>query len=551
MDAIVLVAGLIVLAACVRFWSRPDLDNPSWRALAFLTVPVFVMAAGTLAVTGLAIHVPVMYAAAATAMLVLPPMAVRFLKHLRRDIPRWIGPVAWLLAAGALAAFIIEETVQAVFPGVWFSIAAVSPYIAAAVAMLKIDPRQRGTTAMRQRYAAVAIAGAAIITLAASMEYHGILPSASPAINQWGHLLLAGGFVFGITPPQGFVTMWRNAALQRVRVELPALVDGVSEQEYIDRAVMNMQPLVLPGVLTMHAGAQPAAARTVDTQDGRERWDVPVLGDEYVMRIEFSTIRVFPKEDEDLFHDMEDLLSTRLRAFRYLQSQRDILKASQETDRVKSEFLRSLGHELSNPLSPIRLQLAILQKRLGEDRSLEVIERNAQRLMRIIGNIRDVAKLQDGRVPMNFEDLDLAGLVENVVASMRPVAEEAGLELKVDVQEAHCEVDRGRMEQVVGNLLSNAIKYTPEGRVVVAVASEEDHVRMTVRDTGRGLTADQLREIGTAYRRFHADEVAEGTGIGINVCRAIVQAHNGTMDIESEGPGEGVTVTVRLPLRQP
>jgi signal transduction histidine kinase len=188
----------------------------------------------------------------------------------------------------------------------------------------------------------------------------------------------------------------------------------------------------------------------------------------------------------------------------------------------------------------------------AEPRSyLEVVQRNSERLLRLVNDLLFVARLEAGELDLHATELDLGACVRQAVEEARPRAAAKGIELGCEVQSVpELYADRGRMFQLLDNLISNAIKFTPErGRVEVRLLQRDSRLRLEVSDTGIGITRDEL---GRLFERFfRASSATErqipGTGLGLYIAGAIVGAHGGAIDVEST-LGEGTTFYVELPL---
>jgi signal transduction histidine kinase len=234
-------------------------------------------------------------------------------------------------------------------------------------------------------------------------------------------------------------------------------------------------------------------------------------------------------------------------------SERAANERLRELDRLKDDFIATVSHELRTPLTSITgyVELAREQADPESARFLEIAERNAARLLELVNDLLFVARIQSGRLDIEVGDVDLRELAAECVDSAGPAAARRHVELALDLSEAVPGViaDRRRMIQVLDNLISNAIKFSPDGgRVEVSVRSAGDRVVTAVRDRGIGITE---AERGQLFERFFRTEGAlsrqiPGTGLGLYITKAIVDAHGGTVEVASV-PGEGSTFSVLLP----
>lgn len=227
-----------------------------------------------------------------------------------------------------------------------------------------------------------------------------------------------------------------------------------------------------------------------------------------------------------------------------------------EIARMKDEFVGMISHELRTPLSAIIGFLDLLQndpaQPLTDDQQefVGIIERNAQRLLNLVGDLLFTAQVESGRFPLEREEADVAALVRSAVASAGPHAQREGVELVAEVEPGAVPVfiDAGRVGQAIDNLLSNAIKFTPRGGTVTArVRAVDGGVEFSIADTGVGIPED---EQGMLFTRFFRASTATrnavpGVGLGLTITRAIVLAHGGTMEVSSQ---EGVGTEFRFTL---
>ncbi|MET9002684.1 SpoIIE family protein phosphatase [Amycolatopsis sp. NPDC004169] len=225
-------------------------------------------------------------------------------------------------------------------------------------------------------------------------------------------------------------------------------------------------------------------------------------------------------------------------------------------DAAKTTFFANVSHEFRTPLTLILGPVAELREALegaGERvrEEVDVIQRNALRLGRLVNNLLDFSRIEAGRMQARFEPVDLGTFTAELASVFRAAVERAGLAFEVDCppSDEPVHVDRGMWEKVVFNLLSNAVKFTFDGAIRVRSTVEDGHAVIAVSDTGIGIDAAELPRL---FERFHRIPTArarsnEGSGIGLALVRELVGMHGGTVTVDST-PGTGTTFRVRVPL---
>jgi PAS domain S-box-containing protein len=241
---------------------------------------------------------------------------------------------------------------------------------------------------------------------------------------------------------------------------------------------------------------------------------------------------------------------------RLMGTSRDVT-AERDAERLKDDFFGLISHELRTPLTSIigytELLTEIEAENLSEQgrRFIEVIERNSRRELSLVGDLLLLTKITAGSFEIDVGRADLAEIVRATAEQARPDAGKAGVEIALELDQAPVvEGDPHRLGQVVENLVSNAIKFTPRGgRIAVRAGREEDHAVLAVTDTGIGIPPEECDRL--FERMFRAAEAErrhiQGTGLGLTIVKAIVDAHDGSIAVESE-LGRGTTFLVTLPL---
>jgi signal transduction histidine kinase len=243
------------------------------------------------------------------------------------------------------------------------------------------------------------------------------------------------------------------------------------------------------------------------------------------------------------------------RARLYEATQRARVDA-EAANRAKDDFLSIVSHELRTPLNAILGWGAMLRDGSLDgalvQRATKAIVNNAGRQARLIDDLLEVSRIVAGRVSLDLQELDLAGIVRGAVEAMVPVAAQQGLELRVDhLPQVRVVADPQRLEQVFGNLLTNAAKFTPPGgRVTISGDVDTGTVRVRVTDTGCGIDPDVLPHIFERFRQGNNRTARSvgGLGLGLFIVRRFVEALKGQIVAESAGDGSGATFTVTLPV---
>jgi PAS domain S-box-containing protein len=230
-----------------------------------------------------------------------------------------------------------------------------------------------------------------------------------------------------------------------------------------------------------------------------------------------------------------------------------------ELDRLKDEFVALVSHELRTPLTSIRGYLElVLEGEAGdltdEQRQfLGVVERNAHRLLALVGDLLFLAQVEAGKLSLEIGAVDITAVAAESVETARPLAEEKGITLTLASGPlALLAGDRARLAQLLDNLISNGVKFTPAGgRVDVRVRSNRGNAVVEVRDTGMGIAAHEQEHLFERFYRTSAatEQAIPGTGLGLAISKAIAQAHGGQITVASE-EGAGTSFRISIPIRQ-
>lgn len=256
--------------------------------------------------------------------------------------------------------------------------------------------------------------------------------------------------------------------------------------------------------------------------------------------------------------DPLDVVKEDMGQLRDAMAREDELRRLKETSQFKTQILNTTAHELNTPLTPVRLQLHLLKTgalgALGQRhaKAVGIIDRNIERLSYLVNDILDVARLESGRLEVNPAPMPLSAALEETMESFEETARRVGVKLRhaSDVG-IMVHADRDRLTQVLFNLVGNALKFTPEGgQVALEAYMENDMACIDVKDTGPGLTAEQIGKLFQPFSRVHDTQhsTIAGTGLGLYICKGLMDAHEGQIEARSDGPGKGSTFTIRVPL---
>ena len=231
------------------------------------------------------------------------------------------------------------------------------------------------------------------------------------------------------------------------------------------------------------------------------------------------------------------------------------LAALEETERLRAEFLAVVSHELRMPLTSIRgaatsLLDAAADLDPAETRQFHrIIVERADHMRELIGDLLDVARIETGALPVDPEPVDVAVLVDRARNAFESAGGGHGLVIDVASGLPPVLADRGRIVQVIGNLLANAARHSPPSAVIAVSAEREGaQVEVAVADQGRGIPAEDLPRLFGKFSRREERDASGDTGLGLAICKGIVEAHGGRIRAESEGPGLGARFVFSLPL---
>lgn len=225
-----------------------------------------------------------------------------------------------------------------------------------------------------------------------------------------------------------------------------------------------------------------------------------------------------------------------------------------KSERLKTEFMNIAAHELKSPVTPIKgyLDLIIQDKNADEriKKWAKVSLRNTERLLKLVNDILDVSRLDSDTMRFEIEKLDPSAILHEVAEDMKPAITNKNLKFIIDIPKDLPGImgDKNRLSQVLKNLLGNSLKFTDNGSIAIKAKKKEEHILISIKDTGIGVSSDELKKIFTKFYQAYTgdDRNNEGTGLGLFICKEIIGKHNGKIWAESQ-VGKRSKFIIQLP----
>jgi PAS domain S-box-containing protein len=333
--------------------------------------------------------------------------------------------------------------------------------------------------------------------------------------------------------PQGNVATWNTGAMQ---------IKGYLREEIVGR------PLSVFYSADDNAAQKPQRELEIAAKLGRiedEGWRVRKDGSMFWANVVITAVR-----------DSAGRLLGFVKVTRDM-SERKRLEELEVSSRRMSEFLATLAHELRNPLAPVRNAVSAMQLAPQTDplvlQCRDVIDRQIGHLTRLVDDLLDIGRITTGKIELRITQLDIQEVVTRSVEAARPFTDGRGQTIRVVMPAAPLQVsgDQTRLVQVLQNLLNNASKFSANGtQISIHVTTERRSLVIRVKDEGRGIPANAIDSIFDLFvQEGHAQNPTDtGLGIGLTLCRSLVELHGGAIQAFSAGRGRGSTFTVRLPL---
>lgn len=282
---------------------------------------------------------------------------------------------------------------------------------------------------------------------------------------------------------------------------------------------------------------------------------LPLIRDERgigVLSFGFGSEHAFPEDERRFLTALAHTCAQVLDRSRFYMAEETARRSAEQANRRKDEFLAMLSHELRNPLWAMVNALELIKARdLRFGREFAIIERQAEHLTHIVGDLLDFSRITRGKIQLRRDAVPLAGIVANAIESARPMIDQRAHEVVVRVaDDLVVDADRHRLQQVLENLLANAVKYTDDqGRIEISAERDGAFARITVRDNGRGIPPSLLPELFEPFVQGEQalDRGEGGLGIGLALVAMLVELHGGTIEAHSDGPGTGASFALRWP----
>ncbi|MBZ9571936.1 hypothetical protein KJA15_01180 [Patescibacteria group bacterium] len=229
-------------------------------------------------------------------------------------------------------------------------------------------------------------------------------------------------------------------------------------------------------------------------------------------------------------------------------------------DKARAEFISIASHQLRTPLTAIKGYISmVLEKAYGKipgkiEKPLKNVYESNKRLTRLVNDLLSVSRIESGRLEMKFEKVSLEDIISSIVGELKTKAKEKKLYLKWEkpkISLPKISIDRDKIRQVILNVIDNAIKYTEKGGIKINLKSQNSNLRITVEDTGVGLTKEESELLFESFVRGKAGVQfwTGGAGLGLYISKKFVEMHKGKVWVESEGKGKGSTFYIELPVR--
>ncbi|MCJ2534021.1 MAG: PAS domain S-box protein, partial [Candidatus Thermoplasmatota archaeon] len=259
-------------------------------------------------------------------------------------------------------------------------------------------------------------------------------------------------------------------------------------------------------------------------------------------------VNIAPLKKEGVFVGIECTL-------RDVSEREKVVRELKKSENLRTEFMNIAAHELKSPVTPIKGYLELIESDKDVDEKIRkwarIALRNAERVLLLVNDILDVSRLDTDTMRFNMEKIDSVKILDDAAEDMKPAIKNKNLKFIKEIPKDLPEIfaDKYRLSQVLKNLLGNAIKFTDYGSISLKASIEENHLRVSVEDTGVGISSDELKKIfAKLYQAYTGeDRKNEGAGLGLYICKEIIRKHKGEIWAKSE-IGKGSSFFIKLPI---
>jgi signal transduction histidine kinase/ActR/RegA family two-component response regulator len=401
--------------------------------------------------------------------------------------------------------------------------------------------RQKTELALRAsetRYRALATRTTRLHALTSSLSEAATVTAVAQAILEQAHIIVGAS----------------EANLELVSVDLPAPERGLCSTEVLK----SRRAVFVSSIVDLQEKFWRSASFAAD-RGFSSLAALPLLAEGKpigVLEFHFAAPVNFDEEYQALLVSVAQHCSQALyRARLYEQAQRARADA-EAANRLKDEFVSTVSHELRTPLNAILGWASMLKSgTVAADvvpQALESVHRNALRQAKLVDDLLDFSRMASGRVALDLETLEVGSLIRGVVESIGPLAVSSQVDIELlPIPEAAIRGDVRRLEQVFLNLLGNSLKFTPPGgHITVSAASADHDLEIRVADDGVGIAADFLPHVFDRFRQGDSTTTRNhsGLGLGLSIAKQLIEAHKGTIRVESAGSAKGTVFIVTLPV---
>jgi signal transduction histidine kinase len=340
-----------------------------------------------------------------------------------------------------------------------------------------------------------------------------------------------------------------------------SIIDSLIEFAFIGGLLYTINLWIVSPILELVAGIQNFASGNYDMKinikSEDEIGDLAFAFNDMTNEIEekIETITENEKKLEALNKDLEKEIQTRK------EYEKEIIRVARESevDRLRSQFLSTITHELRTPLTSIKGYIEVIRSGwVGEvsaemNDTLDIIERNSDRLSSLTSDLLDVQRIASGRLEVDLSIIDLKDVIEQSVKEINPEIAEKKQVLKLEIPKEPFKTmgDSQRLNQVLLNLLNNASKFSKEeSTIYLKVETDDEKILVSIKDSGIGIKKADVERVFTPLAMIEKPVYVKGTGLGLSISKGIIDLHNGEIWAESEGEWKGSKFTIQLPKKE-